>query len=72
MAPKNLFAGQQGRNRHREQTEQLTHTLAAGDQKPSLASLSALFCLFRHLEGSLAWSPSLLFGASGTLRGPPG
>ena len=49
-----------------DMTEQLTHTLAAGDQKASLASLSALLCLFRHLEGSLAWGPSLLFGASGT------
>ena len=26
----------------------------------------------RHLEASLTWGPSLLFGASGTLRGPPG
>jgi len=26
---------------------------------------------FRHLEGSLAWGPALLFGASDTQRGPP-
>ena len=38
----------------------------AGDQKASLASLSPQFCPFRHLEGSLAWGPSLLFGASDT------
>ena len=38
----------------------------AGDQKASLASLSPQFCPFRHLEGSLAWGPSLLFGASGS------
>ena len=31
-------------------------SLVAGDQKASLASLSP-----RHLEGSLAWGPSLLF-----------
>ena len=40
--------------------------LVAGDQKASLANLSALFHLFRHLEGSLAWGPILLFGVSGT------
>ena len=28
-------------------------------------------CPFRPLEGSLAWGPSLLFGMSGTLEGPP-
>ena len=38
----------------------------AGDQKTSLASLSPQLCPFKHLEGSLAWGPSLLFGASGT------
>ena len=27
-------------------------------------------CLFRHLEGSLAWGPFLLFSASGTKKGP--
>ena len=36
-----------------------------------------LFGLFisspvRHLEGSLAWGPSLLFGVSGILKRPPG
>ena len=40
--------------------------LVAGDQKASSASLSPWFCLFRHLEDSLAWGPSLLLGASGT------
>ena len=33
----------------------------AGGQKASLASLSPLLRPFRHLEGSLAWGPSLLF-----------
>ena len=28
-------------------------------------------CLFRNLEGSLAWGPSLLFSTSGTYRAPP-
>ena len=36
--------------------------LVAGDQKASLASLHP----FRHLKGSLAWGPSLLFGRSST------
>ena len=31
----------------------------------------SLLCPFRHLEGSLAWGPSL-FSASGTQRGLPG
>ena len=44
----------------------------AGGQKASLASLSPYLRLFRHLEGSLAWGPSLLFGKSGKQRGPPG
>ena len=35
--------------------------LVAGGQKASLASLSPLLHPFRHLEGSLAWGPSLLF-----------
>ena len=33
--------------------------LVAGDQKASLASLSPYLHPFRHLEGSLAWGPSL-------------
>ena len=45
--------------------------LVAVDQKASLAGLSSQICPFRHLEGSLAWGPSLLFGMSGTLEGPP-
>ena len=40
--------------------------LVAGDQKASLASLSPQLRSFRHLEGFLAWGPSLLFGSSGT------
>ena len=40
--------------------------LVAGDQKVSLASLSPHLRPFRHLEGSLAWGPPLLFPASGT------
>ena len=44
--------------------------LVAGPQKASWASLSLQLHPFRHLEGSLAWGPSLLFGASGTQRGP--
>ena len=37
-----------------------------GNQKVSLASLSPWLRPFRHLEGSLAWGPSLLLSASGT------
>ena len=40
--------------------------LVAADQKAFLASLSLQLHPFRHLEGSLAWGPSLLFDASGT------
>ena len=46
--------------------------LVAGDQKASLASLSLELCSFRHLVGSLAWGPSLLFRVSVTYRGSPG
>ena len=46
--------------------------LVAGDQKASLASFSSYLLAFRHLEGSLTRGPSLLFGVSGTQRGPPG
>ena len=44
--------------------------LVAGDQKAFLVSVSPYLHPFRHLEGSLAWGPSLLFHASGTQRGP--
>ena len=44
-------------------SESFFKPLIAGNQK---ASLSPQLCPFRHLEGSLAWGPSLLFGASGT------
>ena len=40
--------------------------LIAAHQKASLGSLSPQLCPFRHLEGSLAWGPSLLFGVSWT------
>ena len=46
--------------------ESLFEHLLAGDQKASLASLSLYLPHFRHIEGSLAWGPSLLFRASGT------
>ena len=36
------------------------------DQEPSLAGFSPQLCLFRLLEGALAWGPSLLFRESGT------
>ena len=44
--------------------------LVAGDQKASLVNLSPKFHQFRHLEGSLAWGPSLLFGTSAPWLGP--
>ena len=47
-------------------SESFFKPFVAGDQKASLASLFPLFHPFRHSEGSLAWSPSLLFGVSGT------
>ena len=46
--------------------ESFFEPLVAGDQKVSLASLSPQLRPFRHLEGSLAWGPPLLFPASGT------
>ena len=45
---------------------QIFEPLVAGDKKASLASLSPELCPIRHLEGSLAWGPSLLFGLSVT------
>ena len=48
----------------------LSELLVAGDQKASLASPSRELRPFRHLEGSLAWVPSLLFSVSGTYMGP--
>ena len=47
-------------------SESFFEHLVAGVQKASSASLSLQLRLFRHLEGSLAWGPSLLFGTSGT------
>ena len=47
-------------------SEYFFEPLVAGYQKVFLASLSPQLCLSRHLEGSLAWGPSLLFYASGT------
>ena len=48
----------------------LYQSLAASNQKASLASPSLLLHPFMHLEVSLAWGPSLLLGASGTWRAP--
>ena len=42
-------------------SESFFKPVVAGNQKASLASLSPYLCLFRHLEGSLAWGPTLLF-----------
>ena len=53
-------------------SESFFEPLVAGDQKVSLASLSPSLCPFRHLDGSLAWGPFLLFSTSSTQRGPPG
>ena len=47
-------------------SESFFEPLVAGDQEASLASLSLLLHPFRHLEGSIAWAPSLLFHALGT------
>ena len=47
-------------------SESFFKSLIAGNQMASLASLSPLLRPFRHLEGSLAWGPSLLFGESVT------
>ena len=47
-------------------SESFFEPFVAGDQKASLASLSLQLHPFRHLEGSLAWGPSLLFHALGT------
>ena len=40
-------------------SESFFEPLVAGDQKASLASLSLYLFPFSHLQGSLAWSPSL-------------
>ena len=53
-------------------SESFFEPLVAGDQKASLASLSPKLLLFTHLEGSLAWGPSLLFSVSGTYKDHPG
>ena len=50
-------------------TEPSFEPFVAGDQKASLASLS--LCPFRHLEGCLAWGPSLVQRAR-HIEGPPG
>ena len=39
--------------------ESFFEPLIAGDQKASLVNLSPKLHLFRHLEGSLAWGPTL-------------
>ena len=40
--------------------------LVDGDKEASFATLSPELHSSRHLEGSLAWGTSLLFGVSGT------
>ena len=47
-------------------SESFFEPLVSSDQKASFARLSLYLHLFRHLEVSLAWGPSLLFGTSGT------
>ena len=42
--------------------ESLFEPPEAGNQKASLASLSPYLHLFGHLEGTLVWGASLLFG----------
>ena len=50
-------------------SESFFKPLVAGDQKASLARLAPPLRPFRHLEGSLARGPALLFCTSGT-EGP--
>ena len=52
-------------------SESFFKPVVAGSQKASLASLSPWLHWFRHLDGSLAWGPSLLVSMSGIQRGPP-
>ena len=54
----------------RAPAEALLEPLLAGDQKASLASLSAGLPRFRHLAGSLAWGPSLVQHVR-HMEGPP-
>ena len=49
-------------------SESFYESLVAGNQKAPLASLSVLLHPFSHLEGSLAWGPSLMHQA---LKGAP-
>ena len=44
--------------------------LAVGKQKASLTSLFLGLCTLRHLEDSLAWSPSLLLHVVRHIEGP--
>ena len=53
-------------------SESFLKPLITGDQKASFASLSPQLYPFSLLELSLAWGSSLLFGAAGTQKGPPG
>ena len=46
-------------------SESFVEPLVAGGKKASLASLSPYLLPFRHLEGSLAWGPSLFFCVPG-------
>ena len=49
----------------------LSESSQAGNQKASLASLPLKLHPFRHLEGPLAWGPSLLSGTCQAHRGAP-
>ena len=49
-------------------SESFYESLVAGNQKAPLASLSVLLHPLSHLEGSLAWGPSLMHQA---LKGAP-
>ena len=49
----------------------LSESSQAGNQKASLASLPLKVHPFRHLEGPLAWGPSLLFGHIRHIEGLP-
>ena len=51
-------------------SETFFKTLVAGNEKASFTSLSLYLCPFGHLEGSLAWGPSLLL-VHQTHRGGP-
>ena len=51
--------------------QSLFEPLVAGHQKASMASLSPRLCPFRHLDGFLAWGPSLLLRCIRHIEEPP-